>query len=98
MRFNVNPTDFELSCRTTSKVPQKDALRRAEAAEAGCVLPGQKVAIKFDTFPYVQYGMAEGTVRFISPDSFSGNLETQRVSVVKPVFYTWCVGTAEKPA
>ena len=45
-------------------------------------IPGQKVAIKFDTFPFVQYGMAEGTVRFISPDSFSGNQETQRGNVV----------------
>ena len=55
---------------------------RIAAADAGYVVPGQKVAIKFDTFPFVQYGMAEGTVRFISPDSFSGNQETQRGSVV----------------
>ena len=40
---------------------------RIAAADAGYVVPGQKVAIKFDTFPFVQYGMAEGTVRFISP-------------------------------
>ena len=55
---------------------------RIAAADAGYVVPGQKVAIKFDTFPFVQYGMAEGTVRFISPDSFSGNQETQRGNVV----------------
>ena len=55
---------------------------RIAAADAGYVRPGQKVAIKFDTFPYVQYGKAEGTVRFISPDSFSGNQETQRGNVV----------------
>ena len=55
---------------------------RIAAADAGYVHPGQKVAIKFDTFPFVQYGMAEGTVRFISPDSFSGSQETQRGSVV----------------
>ena len=55
---------------------------RIAAADAGYVHPGQKVAIKFDTFPFVQYGMAEGTVRFISPDSFSGNQETQRGNVV----------------
>jgi HlyD family secretion protein len=29
------------------------------------------VAIKFDTFPYSQYGLAHGTVRAVSPDSFS---------------------------
>ena len=55
---------------------------RIAAADAGYVVPGQKVAIKFDTFPFVQYGMAEGTVRFISPDSFSGSQETQRGNVV----------------
>jgi len=55
---------------------------RIATADAGYVHPGQKVAIKFDTFPFVQYGMAEGTVRFISPDSFSGGQETQRGTVV----------------
>jgi HlyD family type I secretion membrane fusion protein len=55
---------------------------RIAAAEAGYVHPRQKVAIKFDTFPFVQYGMAEGTVRIISPDSFNGGQETQRGSVV----------------
>jgi hemolysin D len=69
------PTDAPLEVET-----------RIAAASAGYVHPGQKVAIKFDTFPYVQYGMAEGTVRFISPDSFSGGYsgekETQRGSVV----------------
>ena len=65
------PTDAPLEVET-----------RIAAADAGYVHPGQKVAIKFDTFPFVQYGMAEGTVRFISPDSFSGSQETQRGNVV----------------
>ena len=65
------PTDSPLEVET-----------RIAAADAGYVHPGQKVAIKFDTFPFVQYGMAEGTVRFISPDSFSGSQETQRGTVV----------------
>jgi HlyD family type I secretion membrane fusion protein len=64
---------------------------RIAASDAGYVHPGQKVAIKFDTFPFVQYGMAEGTVRFISPDSFTGAQETQRGTVVSQgdhaVFY-----------
>ncbi|UGY22002.1 HlyD family type I secretion periplasmic adaptor subunit [Bradyrhizobium septentrionale] len=55
---------------------------RIATADAGYVHPGQKVAIKFDTFPFVQYGMAEGTVRFISPDSFSGGQDTQRGTVI----------------
>ena len=65
------PTDAPLEVET-----------RIAAADAGYVHPGQKVAIKFDTFPFVQYGMAEGTVRFISPDSFSGGQDTQRGTVV----------------
>ena len=36
----------------------------------GFVHTGDPVSIKFDSFPYIQYGMAEGTVRTISPDSF----------------------------
>ncbi|MGY4572611.1 MULTISPECIES: HlyD family type I secretion periplasmic adaptor subunit [Bradyrhizobium] len=55
---------------------------RIATADAGYVHAGQKVAIKFDTFPFVQYGLAEGTVRFVSPDSFSGGQDTQRGTVV----------------
>jgi hemolysin D len=42
--------------------------------DSGFVRVGDPVAIKFDTFPFSQYGMANGTVRMISPDSlvFSG--------------------------
>ena len=38
----------------------------------GFVHVGDPVAIKFDTFPYHLYGMAKGTVRNVSPDSFTG--------------------------
>lgn len=37
----------------------------------GFVHVGDSVALKFDTFPFMQYGMAHGTVRTISPDSFT---------------------------
>ena len=37
----------------------------------GFVHVGDVVAIKFDTFPFSVYGMAEGTVRIVSPDSFT---------------------------
>lgn len=40
-------------------------------SDAGFVHPGNTVQVKFDTFPYVHYGYAEGTVRVVSPDSFS---------------------------
>jgi hemolysin D len=39
--------------------------------EGGYVHVGDSVAIKFDTFPYTQYGMAQGVVRIVSADSFS---------------------------
>jgi hemolysin D len=39
----------------------------------GFVRVGDPVAIKFDTFPFSQYGMAVGTVRVISPDSFAAS-------------------------
>jgi HlyD family secretion protein len=38
---------------------------------SGFVHVGDPVAIKFDTFAYSQYGLAHGTVRTVSPDSFS---------------------------
>jgi len=55
---------------------------RIAASDAGYVHPGQKVAIKFDTFPFVQYGMAQGTVRIVSPDSFRYGVDTQRENIV----------------
>ena len=39
--------------------------------EAGYVHLGDPVAIKFDTFPYTRYGLAYGTLRIISANSFS---------------------------
>ena len=39
--------------------------------EDGYVHVGDTVAVKFDTFPYTQYGMAHGVVRIVSADSFS---------------------------
>ena len=43
----------------------------------GFVHVGDPVVIKFDTFPYSQYGMAEGTVRIVSPDSFTAQEEAR---------------------
>jgi hemolysin D len=44
-----------------------------QGSEAGYVHPGDPVAIKFETFPYIQYGGAVGTVRLVSPDSFGSD-------------------------
>lgn len=40
-------------------------------SDDGYVHIGDPVAIKFDTFPFTKYGMAYGTVRVISADSFT---------------------------
>jgi len=44
---------------------------------SGLVHTGDPVAIKFDTFPYAQYGLAHGTVRTVSPDSFTARNEVR---------------------
>lgn len=46
-----------------------------DARDAGFIRVGDSVIIKFDTFPYVTYGDAEGTVKAISPDSFRNPTE-----------------------
>jgi HlyD family secretion protein len=44
-------------------------------SEHGFVRVGDSVVVKFDTFPYAQYGLAEGKIRVISPDSFTAGQE-----------------------
>ncbi len=51
----------------------------------GFVHPGDPVAIKFDTFPYSQYGMAIGTVRVVSPDAFTAQDEARNPTSALPV-------------
>lgn len=70
---------------------------RITGADAGYVHDGQKVTIKFDTFPYVQYGVAEGSVRTISADSFVGPEETQRDASFRqtPAFYKTRIAISE---
>jgi hemolysin D len=51
----------------------------------GFVHVGDSVAIKFDTFPYSQYGMAEGSVRIISPDSFTAQDEARNPTSALPL-------------
>ena len=46
---------------------------------------GDSVAIKFDTFPFTQYGLAYGTVRIISPDSFTAQEDQRNPSGAVPV-------------
>jgi hemolysin D len=51
----------------------------------GFVHVGDPVAIKFDTFPYSQYGLAEGKVRVVSPDSFTAQDEARNPTSAVPV-------------
>jgi HlyD family secretion protein len=53
--------------------------------ENGFVHVGDPVAIKFDTFPYSQFGMAEGSVRIVSPDSFTAQDEARNPTSAVPV-------------
>jgi len=51
----------------------------------GFVHVGDQVAVKFDTFPFVQYGMAYGTVRTLSADSFTGQDEQRNPTGMVPL-------------
>ena len=51
----------------------------------GFVHVGDPVAIKFDTFPYSQYGMAKGKVRIVSPDAFTAQAEARNPTSSVPV-------------
>jgi HlyD family secretion protein len=54
----------------------------------GFVHLNDPVSIKFDTFPYSQYGMAEGKVRIISPDSFNAQNEARNPTSALPAVAT----------
>jgi hemolysin D len=45
--------------------------------DSGYVRPGDEVRVKFDTLPFLQYGIARGVVRTISADSFSPEATSQ---------------------
>jgi hemolysin D len=51
----------------------------------GFVHVGAPVAVKFDTLPYTQYGLAYGTVHTISADSFTAQDSTKARSGSVPV-------------
>lgn len=53
--------------------------------ENGFVHVGDPVSIKFDTFAYSRYGLAEGKVRTVSPDSFTAQEEARNPTSAVPV-------------
>ena len=52
--------------------------------EDGYVHVGDRVTVKFDTFPYSRYGVAHGTVRIMSPDSFTPQEEQRNPTGAMP--------------
>ena len=56
------PTDAELEAEVN-----------VAGSDAGFVHEGNPVTVKFDTFPFTQYGTASGTVRLVSADSFTSD-------------------------
>jgi hemolysin D len=54
----------------------------------GYVHLDDSVAIKFDTFPFSQYGMAVGTVRTVSPSSFTAQEEARNPTSAVPTAQT----------
>jgi hemolysin D len=56
-----------------------------DGKDDGYIAVGDKVDVKFDTFPYSQYGLAHGVVRIVSPDSFSAQDEQRNPTGVVPV-------------
>jgi hemolysin D len=61
------------------------------ADENGFVHVDDPVSIKFDTFPFSQYGLAEGRVRTVSPNSFTAQEEQRNPTSSAPV------GAASEP-
>jgi hemolysin D len=56
-----------------------------EGSENGFVHTGDPVAVKFDTLPYTQYGMAAGRVRIVSPNSFTSQEEERNPTSAVPL-------------
>ncbi len=54
------------------------------ASESGYVHVGDKVTVKFATFPYTRYGGADGTVRLTSADSFTTDQQAPRRGAPQP--------------
>lgn len=76
-------------------VPQDDVLRaevRISTADVGHVVPGQHVRIKVGTYDFLRYGVIEGTVELVAPNSsldekgvpyFKGHIKLLRSSLGK---------------
>jgi hemolysin D len=66
-----------------------------QGSEGGFVHLGDPVTIKFDTFQYSHYGMAYGTVRSVSADTFYGSDPTAATASVVPLPGSTTTGTVD---
>jgi hemolysin D len=85
--ITVVPTDAPLEIE--ANIPADDN---------GYVHLGDPVNIKFATFPFFRYGMAHGTVRLISPSSFTAQDETRNPTGALPVPQAGMAGGAANGA
>jgi hemolysin D len=72
--FTLMPIDAPLEVEAT-----------IDGKDDGYVHVGDPVAVKFDTFPFTQYGLAYGTLRMVSANSFTGQDEQRNVSGNVPI-------------
>jgi len=56
-----------------------------DGKDDGYVHVGDPVAVKFDTFPFTQYGMAHGMLRVVSANSFTAQDEQRNISGSVPI-------------
>jgi len=65
----ISPAQVLVSIVPTGAALEVEAVLKGN--DAGFVKLGDHALLKFSTFPYTQYGGAEGTVRLISADAFT---------------------------
>jgi hemolysin D len=75
----VKPGDTLLNIVPSSATPEVEAMVLNK--DAGFVLAGQKVTVKFDAFPFTRYGTVEGEVIDVSRDSN----KDEKLGLVYPV-------------
>ncbi|MGH7057041.1 MAG: HlyD family type I secretion periplasmic adaptor subunit [Acetobacteraceae bacterium] len=54
-----------------------------KGSDQGFVQPGQRVTIKFATFPFVLFGSAKGTVRLVTSNSFTPQQMAEQLTAIQ---------------
>lgn len=80
-------------------VPKDDPLLADVAVrneDVGFIAPGQTVKVKLQAFPFQKYGMVEGTVEVVSPDSFANDPQRAVANGQNPQSYRATVRLASQ--